>query len=44
MAYLIRAFRHSMTSGRAFDTNVDPTSLVDWDTLFSELDTPFVSI
>lgn len=29
---------------QAFDTNVDPSSLVDWNTLFSELDSPFVSM
>ncbi|KAJ5145207.1 hypothetical protein N7448_002599 [Penicillium atrosanguineum] len=29
---------------QVFDTNVDPASLVDWNTLFFELDTPFVSL
>lgn len=29
---------------QAFDTNVDPSSLVDWNELFSDLDSPFVSI
>ncbi|KAJ5579790.1 uncharacterized protein N7459_005775 [Penicillium hispanicum] len=29
---------------QTFDTSVDPASLVDWSTLFSELDSPFMSM